>query len=320
MITISDKTEVLIEALPYITKYEGKIFVIKYGGSAMVDQELEETFAQDVTLLKKVGVKVVIVHGGGKEVTEIAGKLGIASRFIDGQRYTDEAMMDVVQMVLAGKTNKDIVARINKSAVAGKTAMADRHDGAPARPDRSGEAVGICGIDANLLKVEKSSNGDLGLVGEITPHGGVNTHFLNLLLDNNIMPVIAPIGVNENGQAYNINADVAAAHIAAALGAEKLVYLSDVEGVIANGSLIHSMGQSEAHRLIEQGIIINGMIPKIRSAFHAIDAGVNKVHLIDGRVKHSILLEIFTDAGVGTELIGAINNKVSHHHSQEVLS
>lgn len=291
MQSIEQKTEVLIESLPYITKYEGKIFVIKYGGAAMVDEELEETFAQDVTLLKKVGVKVVIVHGGGKDITEIAGKLGIASRFIEGQRYTDEAMMEVVQMVLAGKTNKDIVARINK------------HDG---------EAVGVCGIDADLLRVRKISDKDLGLVGEIT---NVNTHYVNLLLNSGILPVIAPIGVNNEGKAHNINADVAAARIAGALGAEKLVYLSDVEGVIANGSLIHSMDRPEAYSFIEQGIIINGMIPKIHSAFDAIDKGVNKVHLIDGRVKHSLLLEIFTDAGVGTELIRSLSRQ-----RQEALS
>ncbi|MBI1806991.1 MAG: acetylglutamate kinase [Ignavibacteria bacterium] len=283
MISISDKTEVLIEALPYIRRYEGKIFVVKYGGAAMVDEELEETFAQDVTLLKKVGVKVVIVHGGGKDVTEIATKFGIQSRFIDGQRYTDEPMMGVVQMVLAGKTNKDIVARINK------------HDG---------EAVGVCGIDADLIRVKKFTERDLGLVGEIT---SVNTLYLNLLLDHGIMPVIAPIGVNEDGQAHNINADVAAARIAAALKSEKLVYLSDVEGVIADSELIHSMDEAEAHQLIESGVISNGMIPKIRSAFKALEADVNKVHLIDGRVKHSLLLEIFTDAGVGTELIKAMS-------------
>src|SRR5437899_1404091 len=168
MIPIEQKTEVLIEALPYIRRYEEKIFVIKYGGAAMVDEDLEETFAQDVTLLKKVGIKVVIVHGGGKDVTEIAAKLGITSRFIQGQRYTDEAMMGVVQMVLAGKTNKDIVARINT------------HDG---------EAVGLCGIDADLLRVKKVANAELGLVGEIAT---INTTYLNLLLNNGIMPVIAP--------------------------------------------------------------------------------------------------------------------------------
>ena len=281
MQSIKEKTEILIEALPYIQRYEGKTFVIKYGGAAMIDYDLKETFAKDVTLLKKIGVKVVIVHGGGKEVTEIANKLGIPSKFIDGQRYTDEEMMDVVQMTLAGKTNKDIVARINQ------------HDG---------EAVGLCGIDADVLRVKKfSANGhDLGLVGEVT---SVNTTFLNLLLNNSIMPVIAPIGVNDRWQVHNINADVAAASIAAALQAEKLVYLSDVEGVVVNGALIHSMEQEEANRLIETRIINNGMIPKIHSAFSALTAGVNKVHLIDGRVKHSLLLEIFTDEGVGTELI-----------------
>lgn len=287
MLAVSDKTEVLIEALPYIRRYEQKIFVVKYGGAAMLDEDLEETFAQDVTLLKKVGIRIVIVHGGGKDVTEIAGKLGIQSKFIDGQRSTDEAMMEVVQMVLAGKTNKDIVARIN------------RHDG---------EAVGVCGIDADLLRVKPSANPALGLVGEIT---AVNTAYLRLLLDNGIMPVIAPIGVNADGRAHNINADVAAATVAAALQSEKLVYLSDVEGVIAGGSLVHSIGEREAHRLIETGIISNGMIPKIRSAFKALEASVRKVHLIDGRVKHSLLLEIFTDAGVGTELVARMEDVVT---------
>jgi len=279
--TIGEKTEVLIEALPYIRRYEGKTFVIKYGGAAMVDADLEATFAQDITLLAKVGINIVIVHGGGSDVTEIAGKLGIPTKFIDGQRYTDAATMEVVQMVLAGKTNKNIVAEIN------------RHHGT---------AVGICGIDGDLLKVRKLESGghDLGLVGEIV---NVNTAYLSLLMRNGMLPVIAPIGVDDMGQAYNINADIAASNVAAALNAEKLVYLSDVEGVLVERSLVHSMDRDEARRLIEQGIITNGMIPKIRSAFTALDAGVNKVHLIDGRVKHSLLLEIFTDAGVGTEVI-----------------
>ncbi len=286
MISTKDKTEVLIEALPYISRYEEKTFVVKYGGAAMIDEDLKETFAQDVTLLKKIGIRVVVVHGGGKEVTELAARLGIPSKFIDGQRYTDEAMMEVVQMVLAGKTNKDIVARINQ------------HDG---------EAVGLCGIDADVLRVKKSSdNGiDLGLVGEITT---VNTAYLNLLLNNAIMPVIAPVGVDASWKAHNINADVAATAIASALKAEKLVFLSDVEGVSAGGRLIHSMDKEEANRLIESGVISNGMIPKIRSAFGAMDGGVNKVHLIDGRVKHSLLLEIFTDEGVGTELLHTLQS------------
>jgi acetylglutamate kinase len=285
--TIKDKTDILIEALPYIQRYEGKTFVIKYGGAAMIDEELKATFAQDVTLLKKIGIRIVIVHGGGKEITEIAGKLGIESRFVDGQRYTDEAMIDVVQMVLAGKTNKDIVARINW------------HDG---------NAVGCCGIDADLLRVKKfSDNGhDLGFVGEVK---SVNTSYLNLLLNNSIMPVIAPLGVDANGQVYNINADVAAANIAAALRAEKLVFLSDVEGVMAQGNLIHSMTLEEANQLINTRIISNGMIPKITSAFNALKAGVQKVHLIDGRVTHSLLLEIFTNEGIGTELVHSSNKE-----------
>jgi len=282
MITsLAAKTEVLCEALPYISRYEGKTFVVKYGGAAQVDDELKETFAQDVTLLKKIGIKVAIVHGGGKEVTDIASRLGLESRFVDGQRYTDGPMMDVVQMVLAGKTNKDIVGRIN------------RHDG---------EAAGLSGIDARVLTVQKLSDDgpDLGFVGEIT---GVNTTYLNLLLDHGIMPVIAPVGANEQGQPHNVNADVAASAIAAALRAEKLVFLSDVEGVMSGAALVQSMDQDDAERLMNAKVINNGMIPKIRSAFTALRAGVNKVHLIDGRIKHSILLEIFTDRGIGTELV-----------------
>jgi acetylglutamate kinase len=275
------KSDVLTEALPYISRYEGKTFVVKYGGAAQVDEDLKETFAQDVTLLKKIGIKIAIVHGGGKEVTDIAGKLGLESRFVNGQRYTDEAMMSVVQMVLAGKTNKDIVARIN------------RHDG---------DAAGICGIDASLLRVRRHEEDgvDLGLVGEIT---AVNTQFLNMLLDHGIMPVIAPVGVSAPGEPHNVNADVAASAIAAALQAEKLVFLSDVEGVMAHGELVKSMNREDAERLMDTGIISHGMIPKVRSAFTALNAGVNKVHMIDGRVKHSLLLEIFTDMGIGTELV-----------------
>jgi acetylglutamate kinase len=284
MLSINGKTEVLIEALPYITRYEGTTFVIKYGGAAMVDEDLRETFAQDVTLLKKIGIRIVIVHGGGKEITDYAARLGLESRFVDGQRYTDEEMMSVVQMVLAGKTNKDIVARINQ------------HDG---------NAVGICGIDGYLLRVHRSTPGghDLGYVGEISD---VNTAFADLLLANNCLPVVAPIGFNGDGHAYNINADIAAAAIASALRAEKLVYLSDVEGVMAGTELIHSMDQSEGERLIAEKIISRGMIPKVRSAFDALQSGVRKVHLIDGRIKHSLLLEIFTDTGVGTELVQAV--------------
>lgn len=281
MITISDKTEILIEALPYIQEYEEKTFVIKYGGAAMVDEELKETFAQDVTLLKKIGIRIIIVHGGGKDITDLASKLGLATQFVKGQRYTDAGMMDVVQMVLGGKTNQEIVARINQ------------HDGG---------AVGLSGVDNTLFLVQKhlEDGADLGLVGDIIR---VNTRFLDLLFTHDVMPVIAPIGVDSGGQIYNVNADIAAGSVAASLQAEKLVYLSDVPGVLVNEDLLPSLDRARAAALVEEGIVSSGMLPKIRSAFAALDAGVNKVHIIDGRVKHSLLLEMFTKQGVGTEVV-----------------
>jgi acetylglutamate kinase len=273
------KTGILIEALPYIQQYEGSTFVIKYGGAAMVDQRLCESFAQDVTLLTKIGIRIVIVHGGGKEITELAARLGLQSRFVDGQRYTDDAMIDVVRMVLIGKTNKDIVARIN------------RHDGG---------AAGLSGIDDRLLVVRTQES--LGLVGEIV---AVNTDYLTLLLNHGLLPVIAPVGVDAGGRPHNINADHAAARVAAALGAAKLVYLSDVEGVMAEGRLVHSLTRESAEGMLMTSVIRDGMVPKVRSAFEALDGGVAKVHLIDGRVPHAILLEIFTHAGIGTEIVRA---------------
>lgn len=281
MISIADKTEILIQALPYIQQYEQKTFVIKYGGAAMVDEDLKETFAQDVTLLKKIGVRMVIVHGGGKDITELANRIGLQSRFVKGQRYTDADMMSVVQMVLGGKTNQDIVARIN------------RHDG---------DAVGLSGVDNGLFLVRRHTEGgaDLGFVGDVVR---VNTRFLDSLFANDIMPVIAPIGVDPEGQVHNINADTAAGSLAAALQAEKLVYLSDVPGVMMKDELLPSLDRARAASLVEQGIVSSGMLPKIQSAFSALDAGVNKVHIIDGRVKHSLLLEIFTQEGVGTEVV-----------------
>jgi acetylglutamate kinase len=300
-VPVSAKTEVLIEALPYIQQYEGKTFVIKYGGAAMVDEDLREAFAQDVTLLKKIGIRIVIVHGGGKEVTDIASRLGLETRFVNGQRYTDRPMVDVVQMVLAGKTNKDIVVRINQ------------HDG---------EAVGLCGIDADVLRVRKYDKGgeDLGLVGEVEE---VNIVYLNLLLTHNIMPVIAPLGVDRAWQVYNINADNAAAAVARALHAEKLVYLSDVEGVLEDGSLVHTMTEAEATAMIRRGTVSHGMIPKLTSAFSALEHGVRKVHMIDGRVKHSLLLEIFTDEGIGTQMLHDLppaGEPAAGHHPERMLA
>lgn len=282
MTSIADKTEVLVQALPYIQQYERTTFVIKYGGAAMTDQELKETFAQDVTLLKKIGIRVVIVHGGGRDITGLADRLGLETRFVGGVRYTDPAMMAVVQMVLGGKTNQDIVARIN------------RHDGG---------AVGLTGADGSLLRVERQAaddGADLGLVGEVAR---VDTAFLAGLLAQDALPVIAPLGVDAAGTLHNVNADTAAGALAAALGAEKLVYLSDIPGVMAHGGLLPSLDRSRATELVETGVVDGGMLPKLRSAFAALDAGVGKVHIIDGRVKHSLLLEIFTQEGVGTELV-----------------
>ena len=281
MIDPTRKEEVLIEALPWIQTYEGKTFVIKYGGAVMTDEKLKQTFAKDVTILRKIGVNIIIVHGGGKEITETASALGVDTTFIDGQRFTDEKMIEVVLMVLAGLVNKEIVNLINTNG---------------------GNAVGLCGVDNMLLKARKLiTNGtDLGLVGEIT---SVNVPFLSLLLQNGMMPVIAPVGVGENGQLYNINADLAAGAVASALKAEKLVYLSDTEGILVGEKLVSTLTKSEANKFIGEGAIFGGMIPKVTSAFDTLAAGVNKVHIIDGRIKHSLLLEIFTDEGIGTQMV-----------------
>ncbi|HTY36528.1 MAG TPA: acetylglutamate kinase [Bacteroidota bacterium] len=281
MIDPSSKEEVLIEALPYIQTYEGKTFVIKYGGAVMTDEKLKQTFAKDVTLLRKIGVNIIIVHGGGKEITQTASALGVDTTFVDGQRYTDDKMIEVVLMVLAGLVNKEIVNLINTNG---------------------GNAVGLCGVDNMLLRARKLvTNGtDLGLVGEIT---SVNLSFLSLFLQNGMMPVIAPIGMGENGQLFNINADLAAGAVATALKAEKLVYLSDTEGILVRDKLISTLTKSQAQNYIQDGSIFGGMIPKVTSAFDTLDAGVNKVHIIDGRIKHSLLLEIFTDEGVGTQMV-----------------
>ena len=286
--TVAAKTDALIEALPWIRRYQGKIVVIKYGGAAMTEPDLRETFAQDVAWMRKVGVNVVLVHGGGKEITDVCTQLGLETRMVEGQRFTDLPTLAVVQMVLCGKTNKDIVALIQ------------RH---------GGDAVGLSGADAHLLRTEKQKGEtDLGYVGEVV---SVNTRLLASLLDQGLIPVIAPVGLDDHGQAYNINADHAASAVAAALPSEKLVYVSDVEGVQRNGELLRSLGLDEAEHLMRTKVISGGMIPKIHSAFAALKAGVKKVHLIDGRVKHSVLLEIFTNDGVGTEIVGAVTEEVA---------
>lgn len=272
------KEDVLIEALPYIQQFEKTTFVVKYGGAVMTDENLKAMVAQDVTLLRKIGIEVVVVHGGGKEITSLAEKLDIKTKFVNGQRYTDEDMRDVVQMVLGGLINKDIVRRINING---------------------GRAVGISGIDANLVTVKQLDKA-LGLVGEVID---VNASFIRNLLKDGYLPVIAPIGVDAEGTVYNVNADIAAGPIAASLSATKLVYMTDIDGVKINGKLASHLTQSEAQKYIADGNISGGMIPKVESALAALDSGVQKVHIIDGRVEHALLLEIFTKEGIGTEIV-----------------
>ncbi len=272
------KEEVLIEALPYIQTYEGKTFVIKFGGAVMVEETLKQTFAKDVTMLKKLGIHIVVVHGGGKEITKIADALGIETKFINGLRYTDEKMLEAVLMGLCS-LNKEVTSLITKNG---------------------GNGIGLCGTDAGLIKAKRlQSEVDLGFVGDVT---SVNTMLLELLMKHEMIPVVAPIGIGEQGELYNINADTVASAIAIALKAEKLVYLSDIEGVMVDGARVPSLNKSQSNALIAEGKIYGGMIPKVQSAFEAIESGVKKVHFIDGRIKHSLLLEVFTSDGVGTEI------------------
>lgn len=272
------KEDVLVEALPYIQQFEQTTFVVKYGGAVMTDENLKSMIAQDVTLLRKIGINVVVVHGGGKEITSLADKLNLDTTFVNGQRYTDENMRDVVQMVLAGLINKDIVRRINI---------------------HGGRAVGLSGIDANLITVKKVDD-NLGLVGIVAD---VNSSFIINLLQNGYLPVIAPIGVDAEGTIHNVNADIAAGPIAASLNAIKLVYITDTDGVQINNERISHLTETQAKKLIEDKIITGGMIPKVESALSAIDAGVQKVHIINGKIEHALLLEIFTKEGVGTEIV-----------------
>jgi len=276
-----DKGDCLVEVLPYIKKFYSKIMVIKYGGSAMLDEGLREIFSKDVALLKYVGINPVIVHGGGPEIGEALRKLNIESRFYQGLRITDENTMEVVVMVLAGKVNKEIVLQINKSG---------------------GKAVGISGVDAQIIKAKKklAKDVDLGLVGDVDQ---VNPDVILHLSKDGYIPVVAPIGVDENGKRYNINADSVAAAIAISLQAEKLIFLTDRDGVIdRNGRLISSIKIDEIDSLINNETITGGMIPKVLSSREAVLSGVNKVHIINGTKKHSLLEEIFTQRGVGTQI------------------
>ena len=279
-----EKAEVLIEALPYIQKFNRRIIVVKYGGSAMVDDVLKEDVIQDVTLLKLVGFKPIIVHGGGKEISKWVKKVGMEPRFVNGLRVTDDDTMELAEMVL-GKVNKNLVQLVEKLGV---------------------RAIGISGKDGGLLKVNKKySNGeDIGYVGEIKE---VNARVIYDLLEKDFLPIICPIGLDDDNQTYNINADDAACAIARAMRAEKLAFLTDIEGVYRNpkdpSTRITSLTVSEARKLMSEGVIGGGMLPKLNNCIDAIEHGVSKVHILDGRVPHSVLLEIFTDKGVGTAIL-----------------
>ena len=277
-----EKAKVLIDALPYIKKYNGNIVVIKYGGSAMLDPEINKTIIQDIVLLKLVGLKPIIVHGGGPEINSMLKRLDIQSEFINGLRVTTKEVMEVVEMVLAGKVNKGIVE------------MLVQQGGCP---------VGLTGKDAKILSAQKLEKDgvDLGFVGEIVK---VNKRLINTLIDNDFIPVIAPIGADDEGNTYNINADYAAVAIAGALGARKLVFLTDVEGVLKDkddaSSLISFLSDEDAKGFIEDGTIKGGMIPKVECCMEAIEKGVSMVHILDGRKKHALILEIYTPNGIGT--------------------
>ena len=289
--SLTEKAEVLLEALPYIRRFNGTTFVIKYGGKAMIDTELQSSFAQDIALLKFVGINPVVVHGGGPQIDRMLEKLALVSRFVRGMRVTDEATMDVVEMVLGGKINKHIVTLIN------------RH---------GGNAVGLSGKDGELLLARKllvrveeagrpAETVDVGQVGQIVK---VNAAVIRSLDAANFIPVIAPIAFGENGESYNVNADIAAGKIAEALAAEKLILLTDVEGIKdAGGELLRTLSSEQVAQLVQSGVIGQGMIPKVECCVEALRGGVKKTHVIDGRKRHAVLLEIFTEEGIGTEVI-----------------
>ena len=287
------KAQVLVEALPYIQRFNRKIIVVKYGGSAMIDEQLKDQVIQDVTLLKLVGFKPIIVHGGGKEISRWVEKTGMDPEFVNGLRKTDEPTMEIAEMVL-NRVNKSLVQKVEKLGV---------------------NAVGISGKDGGLLQVEKKlSNGqDIGFVGEITE---VRPKVLMDLLEKDFLPIVCPIGMDENFVTYNINADDAACAIAKAVSAEKLAFLTDIEGVYLDpenkDTLISELSVSEARELIGKGFIGGGMLPKLNNCIDAIEEGVSRVHILDGRIAHCLLLEIFTNKGIGTAIIGDEETRFYH--------
>lgn len=294
------KAEILIEALPYIQKLFGKTVVIKYGGNAMINGELKTSVMEDITLLKYIGMNPVVVHGGGPDINRVLEKFNIKSQFINGLRVTDSATMNVAQMVLVGKTNKEIVSLLNQMG---------------------GKAIGLCGIDGNLIECEQykttidGNEVDLGYVGKVTR---INSKLIELLAKDEYIPVVAPIGVGKDGQSYNINADTVAGEIAASLKAEKLMLLTDVEGVKMgrdSDEIITALTADEAHNLIDKKIIDGGMIPKVLGCIDALEKGVGRTHIIDGRIPHCLLLEIFTNKGIGTMIM---KEKILYHSNEKL--
>ncbi len=283
--------DILIEALPYIKRFSGKTIVVKYGGHAMVDEKLKKDFANDITLLKYIGVNPVVIHGGGPQINKVLDSMGITSRFVQGMRYTDDETMDVVEMVLGGKVNKDIVARINR---------------------QGGKAVGLTGKDGMLITAEKMTIYqkvdenkppeiiDPGMVGNVSE---INPDIIHTLTAKGFIPVIAPVGVGKNGETYNINADVVASKIAAALEAERLMLLTDVDGVMdTDKKLVSSINTKTIKEMIDTELIKGGMIPKVECALDAVKNNVKKSHIINGKLPHAVLLELFTDSGIGTQV------------------
>ncbi len=290
-----DKAEVLIEALPYIQRFNRKIIVVKYGGSAMVDESLKKRVVEDVTLLKLVGFKPIIVHGGGKEISKWVGRVGMEPQFINGLRVTDADTMEIAEMVL-GRVNKSLVQLVEELGV---------------------RAIGISGKDGGLLKVDKKYSGgqDIGYVGEIKK---VNAQILFDLLEKDFLPIVCPVGLDDDFNTYNINADDAACAIARAVQAEKLAFLTDIEGVYKDpndsDTLISELRVDEAQELMKDGYIGGGMLPKLQNCIDAIESGVSRVHILDGRIPHCLLLEIFTNKGIGTAIL---NNKESRYYHGE---
>lgn len=277
----TDRVKVLVQALPYIQEYNNKTVVVKYGGNAMVNEELKGQVMSDLVLLSLVGVRVVLVHGGGPEISDMLKRVGKESRFVNGLRYTDEETVEIVQMVLAGKVNKELVQRIQ---------------------GQGGRAIGLCGLDGNMIQAVRHREGpDVGFVGDIV---NVDVTIINDMLDKGYIPVISTIGTGKNGEVYNINADTAAARIAAELGAEKLLLMTDVRGLLRDkddeSSLVSVVNVSDVGKLKREGIISGGMIPKIDCCVEAVRRGVHRTHIIDGRIPHSILIEMLTHEGIGT--------------------